>query len=133
MGYQRHHAIVVTSWGDEHIEPAHAFAIACFRDTHAAVSEITSAGMNDYRSFFVAPDGSKEGWPDSDRADAAREQFVAWLREPGPPWLDWVEVNFGGDDEERMGVRGAHGSVRCWEDRDGQARSEAELAVVVEE
>lgn len=109
MGYFRHHAIVVTSSGD-HLDHAHAEAVRTFEGTTASVTAPTSAAMNGYRSFLVAPDGSKEGLGESDRAEAAREQFVAWLREHS--MTSWVEVSFGGDDADMIGARGPHG--RLW-------------------
>lgn len=113
MGYHRHHAIVVTSWDEGHITKAHNEATRVFSDTPAAVSEITAPAVNSYQSFFVAPDGSKEGWSDSDRGDAAREQYVAWLRDASSRgvYVEWAEVNFGGDDREYVGVRSAYGKL----------------------
>lgn len=120
MGYHRHHAIVVTSFHDRYIEVAHAEAERVFEGT-APVTPITAAAVNGFRSFLVAPDGSKEGWADSDRGDAAREQFVAWLRGAGNDgiYVSWVEVNFGGDDGDMIGVRGAYG--RIWGRADDEA------------
>lgn len=104
MGYHRHHTIVVTSWSEDGIDRAHREALAVFSDTLAAVSDISPGTTNGYRSFFVAPDGSKEGWPPSDAADLARERYIGWLTgqayEDGSHALDWIVVNFGGDDHD---------------------------------
>jgi hypothetical protein len=62
MGYMRHHAIIVTSWKRELLEQAHARAV----ELGMSVSEVTGEVTNSYRSFLVAPDGSKEGWDTSD-------------------------------------------------------------------
>jgi hypothetical protein len=102
MGYMRHHAIVVTSWKKEAIRAAHASALA----TGAAVSEIVGPTVNGYESFFVAPDGSKEGWADSEAGDAARRAIIASFKvheyEDGASPLKWVEVQFGDDDRVTM-------------------------------
>ncbi len=37
------------------------------------------ADINGYLSFFVAPDGSKEGWSESQNGDEAREKLTLWL------------------------------------------------------
>jgi hypothetical protein len=98
MGYMRHHAIVVTGmkeWHADHLQTiydAHAAATTC----GCAVTSITDAVMNGYASFMVAPDGSKEGWRDSDQGDEARAKFIDWLH--GAQWFDWAEVAYSGDD-----------------------------------
>ena len=98
MGYMRHHAIVVTTWSEPHLIEAHAKASELLPDL---VSPIIDGIMNGYRSFFVAPDGSKEFWKDSNDCDAGRAAFVAWLKERDGPdlgYLKWCEVFFGDDD-----------------------------------
>lgn len=110
MGYMRHHAIIATSWDEKHLLPAHVKARDLFEGTKAYVSEITPPAQNGYVSFFVAPDGSKEGWADSDIAEAARDAFVFWLEqqryEDHSSWLDWVEVQFGDDEGDTRVMRG---------------------------
>lgn len=105
MGYMRHHAIVVTSWKDELIEAAHAKAVGL----GACVTEITPEVTNGYRSFLVAPDGSKEGWDASTAGDARRAELVAWLDEQrysdGSTSIGWVEVQFDDDDDDTHIVR----------------------------
>lgn len=82
MGYLRRHAIVVT--GDDYEESkdilaAHAKATEIF----PWVSPICPPQVNGERSFFIPPDGSKEGWSDSDKGDERRNEFVEWLRSEG--------------------------------------------------
>lgn len=100
MGYMRHHAIVVTSWNAELLESAHRVAV----DLGMCVTNITPEVINGYQSFLVAPDGSKEGWPTSDRGDALRTQFIEWLDsqryKDDSTSIDWVEVQFGDDERE---------------------------------
>lgn len=68
------------------------------------VSNVTPETTNGYRAFLVPPDGSKEGWDESERGDERRAQFVKWLRSysysDGSSPLDWIEVQFGGDDDD---------------------------------
>ena len=100
MGYMRHHAIVVTSYDDK-IEAAHAIAHQMFDDM---VSPVVNSHTNGYRSFFIAPDGSKEGRGESNDGDARREAFKAWLDQQRyddhSTWLRWVEVQYGDDEHE---------------------------------
>jgi hypothetical protein len=106
MGYMRAHAIIVDSWSHELIAAAHAEALRIFQGASdnliAPVTDLTPPNCNGYRSFMVAPDGSKEGWSISDRGDKARAEFKGWLRsktyEDGSTSLRWVEVMFADDD-----------------------------------
>lgn len=113
MGYLRPTAIVVTATYDDWAVIARSKALEIFgahKDDLTGfgmdelVSEMVGRTVNSTYSFFVAWDGSKEGWEPSDRGDSAREQFVAWLREQsygdGSSPLDWVEIQYGGDDRE---------------------------------
>lgn len=109
MGYIRHHAIVVTGtdWGETTIYEAHYRAEEIFGGE--LVSDVVSAEMNGYFSFFVAPDGSKEGWSTSNGYDSLRDHFIGWLEEQrygdrSSP-LDWVEVQFGDGEWETKIVR----------------------------
>jgi hypothetical protein len=100
MGWIRHHGIVVTSWDSAALARAHTVAIGMFPDGH--VTEPTKKALNGYSSFLVAPDGSKEGWGDSDDGDARREQFVEWLNgaayEDGSSALAWIEYQHDQDN-----------------------------------
>jgi hypothetical protein len=103
VGYMRHHAIVVTSYGPNYINEARKEAITL----GMTVTEIVESPINAYWSFMVCPDGSKEGWSDSDDGDFQRSAFVGYLRaqtfgDDSTP-LDWVEV-FYGDDEMEVGI-----------------------------
>lgn len=109
MGYIMHHAIIVTSWdytceqGKELLaETARQKAIEIFGT--ALVSPMIDSPLNGYKTFFVAPDGSKEGWDDSNEGDKRRAEFKIWLRAqadaPGDNHYDWVEICYGGDEPE---------------------------------
>lgn len=110
MGYIRHNAIVVTSWNDEAIEAAaeEAYALGL------QVLGPSDGAINGYRSLLICPDGSKEGWEDSDAGDRQRKQFRHWLNtrryEDGSSNLEWVEVAYGSDDGDAQVV--AH----AWEE-----------------
>jgi hypothetical protein len=83
MGYMRHHAIICSGpapikdegapWISSiaeyvtSLQRAHDKATAIFGDT---VSPIVISPVNGIGSFFIAPDGSNEGWEDSDAGDA---------------------------------------------------------------
>lgn len=101
MGYMRHHGMLVTTFDESMAKTAHEKAVEIFG---SLVSPFVESKINGYFSFAVFPDGSNEGWPDSDKGDARRETFKAWLKttryEDGSSRYDWVEVQYGDDDHE---------------------------------
>lgn len=111
MGYERDNAFIVSGRFGDWIDKAHAEAERIFNQEEEAfgdpwdvVSPILTSPVNGVRSFFVAPDGSKEGWDTSDIGDARRAEFVRWLEaqryEDCSSPLNWVEVQYGDDEHE---------------------------------
>jgi len=104
MGYIRHHAIVVTGCGSS-VTLVQSKAWAIFGED--LVSPILPKQINGFESFFIQPDGSKEGWPESDLGDDQRMEFLNWIvgrnNKDGSNELSFVEV-FYGDDEKQCGV-----------------------------
>lgn len=98
MGYMRHNAIVVTSWKAEAIEAAACRA----RNLGLTVIVQNEEAINGYRTLLVCPDGSKEGWNESDQGDKQRSDFRDWMNtqryEDGSSNLEWVEISYGSDD-----------------------------------
>ncbi len=98
MGSIRHHAIVVTGYTtDSDLSDCRQKAI----DIGMSVSEIVPSPMNGFASFFVAPDGSKEGWEDSNKGDAMRAEFVVYL--DSADIYSYAEL-FYGDDEGKCKI-----------------------------
>lgn len=93
MGYIKHHAIAVTSW-DEIITKAHEEAVRIFGHL---VTPIIDSGMNSYQSFFIAPDGSKEGWELSNEGDHNREEFIKFLKAECE-YASYCEFYYGEDN-----------------------------------
>jgi hypothetical protein len=113
MGYMRHHAIVVTGWDDPHgtFDAAHAEAMRLMPDLTTPISQ---ARMNAYQSFCILPDGSKEGWDESDRGDKERGVFISWLTEhaatsDGGWWVDWALVQFGDEEGDQRVLLASRG------------------------
>jgi len=109
MGYLAHRTIVCTTWCKESIKKAHDKSISVFIDpdnpNRKLVSEILDTGMNSTCSFFIAPDGSKEGWAMSDLYDEKRASFIEWIHSNDPNFhLDYVEVRFGGDQPDKSKI-----------------------------
>ena len=105
MGYRRHHAIVITSCNIPILRQAHEKAEDIFGCQQ--VSPITPEAINGYRSFLVGPDGSKEGWAESDIGNQNRDSFIHDLKKfEASSWgLSWVEVQYGDDNMETKIIR----------------------------
>lgn len=98
MGYICRHTIAVTGTYGNYIEGAHDFA----KSVGATVTPIIDAPVNNERTFFVVPDGSKEFWPQSDEGDKQRKLILEYLKrldyDDGSNPLAWVEVVYGDDN-----------------------------------
>jgi len=108
MGYTKHHTIVVTGVNGEEVIKAREKAIKIFSKSFTGdplfkpngsklISNIISGVVNSQYSFFIAPDGSNEGWGTSLDGDKARKKFLIWLHKNREDY-DYIEVAFGGDD-----------------------------------
>lgn len=95
MGYIRHNAIIVTSYDYDKISEAYDIAKSIFRKYGISrlVGPIIGSVANEYKTFFIAPDGSKEGWDISNAGNDARDEFIHWLQEDY--CYDWAEIQYG--------------------------------------
>lgn len=97
MGYMSHHAIVVVGTYEDHAAKARARA----GQLGMAVSELVRSPVNGVDSFMVAPDGSTEGWGESDLGDRQRREFLEYLEsiryEDGSSPLRWALVEMPED------------------------------------
>lgn len=105
MGTIKHHAIVVTTYEYGVALRIRDKAEEIFRnkfngpadsDAENMITSIASGIANEQYSLMIAPDGSKEGWGASNRADEAREELIGYLR---TVCCDFIEILFGGDND----------------------------------
>ncbi len=104
----KHHAIIVTCNDKESLELVRSEVLRLYKSNmeakngHQLVSPIIDSLINRFSSFFIAPDGSKEGYDASDDGDKVRKKIVEFLRsldEPdGTNSIKFVEVFFGSDE-----------------------------------
>ncbi len=92
MGIENHNAVIATTWCDEKADDLREWL------NNLDVYErklFASAGSwcNGYRTFIMVPDGSNEGWEESNKGNLLREKFINFLKNTGH-W-DWIEVGFG--------------------------------------
>jgi len=100
MGTIIHHAIIATACTDD------------FSKLVALVGArgdcwVSDMGINAYRTFFLAPDGSKESWAESDTGDDLRDDVVKWLSRDDF-YGEWCEIAMGelpGHDSDAIVTR----------------------------
>lgn len=123
MGYIRHHAIIVTAYHHD-IQNIHHVAVTLFHNNKRLVggdmvSPVIGPLYNNMSSFFIAPDGSKEGWYESDVNDERRKEFINYLNsDECPGYPKWVEVCYSPDDQTASIE--SHAWVHCEEDADDE-------------
>ena len=120
MSVTKHHAIIVTGqigvgpknkidWIDMAWHEARVIFGITDRSLRVLgrfgiVSDLMVSPLNGVKSFLIAPDGSYEGYDESDTYDAKRDAFVDWVRAQIPDWgyppVLYVEVSF--EDEMAM-------------------------------
>ena len=108
MGYYCHHAIIVSSW-DMDLEKLQAARKKIKDRTGLRPTKIVQNGCCWLNSFLVPPDGSKEGWEESERGNDDRDRVIEILRkyeyDDGSSPLCWVEVQFGDENGDDKVVR----------------------------
>lgn len=109
MGHSVYHAIVVSGWKAEAIKEAHLLAVSL----DMSPTEIVKSPWEGVTSFLVPPDGSKEGWEESDDGDSRRERFIGLLKSKWDgKWWDWVEVAFGADEREEPRIESSSAEAK---------------------
>lgn len=109
MGYMRHHAIIVTTWDKGVIEEVHKTATQLFQPQ--SVSGVLQGTANEYYTVFVGPDGSKEGWAESDKGDQLRAHFIEYLHTLFP--VEWAEVQYHDENGDEKVTRSSMKEVAC--------------------
>lgn len=107
MGYIKHNAVIVTGWEPVKVTEAYIKAVEILGSNSQLVSNIVQGVINGQLSFFIAPDGSKESWETSTTCDEARKAFQDWMLK-ADNYCDYIEVQFGGDDDNEYIVRSKH-------------------------
>jgi hypothetical protein len=99
MGYHRHGIAVVTTWQEE-VQRALQTWYDGIPEQDKRFVILRDKLVNNYMSVAVLPDGSKEGWDESDRTDALRRELIAIAQAPGAS-ADALWVDFGGDERQK--------------------------------
>jgi hypothetical protein len=114
MGYMRNHLIIVSSHSEDKVNNVRLKALEIFKDTwntrfSQMVGNVVASPLNGESSFVIFPDGSKEGWEDSDIGDNYRADFISYVEgqkyDDGSNSLRYAEI-FYADDEKELGIKG---------------------------
>lgn len=109
MSNIKHNSIIFLSWREEDVKEVIEEAVKVYEKhkdgSSSLISGLIPTITNSGLSFFIAPDGSKEGWDTSKCIDNAREELLDWLKGNSDNHTDYIEVRFGGDDEHESIVR----------------------------
>lgn len=123
VGSALHHALIVTASDEATIRAAHDHArtlldlrVVSVNSAADMLTPVLHTYLNGYCSFALLPDGSQEGYEDSDEGDRVRDELVMWLEaqrdEESSSRFDWVEVAYGSEDEPSRATRSSTG-VSC--------------------
>lgn len=107
MGTFKHNAMIITGTmteeAEKKVKAAHIVAKKLFR---SLVTPIIESPVNNVFTFFIAPDGSKEGWDTSDEHDAKRKELADYIEtlayEDGSTAIQYVDVWF--DEQNQAGI-----------------------------
>lgn len=105
MGTMHHHAVIATTWDATEMKRIRDWVGKITFPKHAHFKHprqlfLFGDGLvNGEQTVVMIPDGSKEGWPESDDCNALRAEFITELQrsdyeDGSSPWC-WVEVGFG--------------------------------------
>lgn len=76
------------------------------KDGFKLISPVVESLINHYYTFFIAPDGSKEGYDLSDDSDVIRKKTIDLLQElkdtNGEHAVNFVEISYGDDDNNAV-------------------------------
>lgn len=111
MGYIRYHALIITDSGypesKKLIKKVHRMSkdkAIDYMGTSKIVSPLVYSPINGHISFFIAPDGSKEGWESSELGDNMRDSIIDFIDslkyEDGSSCIRYTEVFYGDEDGE---------------------------------
>ncbi|MCK4782163.1 MAG: hypothetical protein KAV87_00320 [Desulfobacteraceae bacterium] len=98
MGVENNNAVIATTWDKTEVERIKKWADG-LNDFDKGLFLFGDEKINGKTTVIMVPDGSKEGWTESDDGDKLRDEFVKELEkanyeDDSNPW-DFVEVGFG--------------------------------------
>jgi len=98
MGVENNEVIIATTWDDNAVLKVQEWIKSLPEDQRSLFAILPSI-VNGKQTVFLAPDGSKKGWEESDRGKLLRDEFIKQLKtfdyDDGSNPFDFVEVGYG--------------------------------------
>lgn len=99
MGIENNNAIIATTWNENELKKIKKWVDAIQDNLWRNLFLFSDKVINGLYTVVMVPDGSKEGWPESDHGDKLRNEFINLLEEAdhndgSSPW-DFVEIGYG--------------------------------------
>jgi hypothetical protein len=113
VGYIQHDAVIVVTYREEVSRDLAALRESVAEPSLARHIVGPIPASNGYETWIFTPDGSKEGWEQSDRADELRGRFEQIATDGRG---DVVHVRFGGDYGHEIGARIVSSTDGAWVD-----------------
>lgn len=118
MGIMHHNAVIATTFSDQKYRDVMRW-IKRRSDIEQTLFLAGEGIANNEYTIVLIPDGSKEGWEESDIGDALRQAFIERLQQDAfednsSPWR-WIEVGYGefGQTILRGNNQNLHGAEGC--------------------
>jgi hypothetical protein len=106
----KHHTIIITSNDKPKLEGLRKRIISLYTEKMEAkkgaqlVSPLVDSLINNFSTFFIAPDGSKEGYDASDDGDRIRKMVIELIEDEieddDSNEIRYLEVFYGDDNKE---------------------------------
>lgn len=97
MSYMSHNAIIVTSQDTNGLQQAANKAI----ELGLQILGPSVPQINNVSTILICPDGSKEGWAESNAGDLKRAKFRNWLEwqhyDDNSTIFEWVEIAYNNE------------------------------------
>jgi len=99
MGVENNNVVIATTWNENEVARIKTWVHEIKDKFWESLFIFGPVAINSKTTVVMVPDGSKEGWEESDRGDELRSKFIAEIEKANygdgsSPW-DYVEVGFG--------------------------------------
>lgn len=98
MGVENNEAVIATTWDERAIVKVQAW-IDKLSKVQQSLFSIMPSLVNNKHTVFLAPDGSKKGWPEAKQGETLRNEFIELLYtfnyDDGSNLFNFIEVGYG--------------------------------------